>query len=181
MSFTTPTITHEFLNADGTYASGAVEFSLLARITNGATSIVPSSLTANLGATGTFSQAITSTLDPGTTPSGVQWRIDMRILGASQESWVTPVPPIQTESNGSIVAGALNILQLSELAAANFMFGQSVVCTGNVPAGATVVAINSTANQLTLSAAGTAGAALSVTLGTTIDLGALLPSASQIN
>jgi hypothetical protein len=179
--FTTPAIGHVFLNADGTYASGAVEFSLLARITNGATSIVPSSLTANLSTAGTFSQAVTSTLDPGTFPTNVQWRIDMRILGASAESWVTSIPPIQTETAGSIVAGSLTTLQLSSLMAATYMFGQSLACAGNIPSGATVTGVNTTANTLTMSTAGTAGTALSVVVGTSIDLGALLPQAQQIN
>lgn len=179
--FTAPAITHTFVNADSTNASGAVEFSLLARITNGATSVVPSSLTANLSTAGTFSQVITSTLDPGTFPTNAQWRIDMRILGAQEESWVTAIPPIQTEMAGSIIAGSLTTLQLSSLTAATYMFGQSLACAGNIPAGATVVGVNTTANTVTMSTAGTAGTALSVVVGTSIDLGALLPQAQQIN
>lgn len=150
-------------------------------MTNGTMSLMPASVTANLDGFGNLSQAVTSNLDPATVPTGNQWRCDLRILGASVESFVFPVPPIQIETNGSIEAGALNVVQLSSLTAEAFMVGQSIVSSPHIPSNTTVLSVNTTANTVTMSANGTTGTDLSITLGTTIDLGSLLPAASQVN
>jgi hypothetical protein len=64
-------------------------------MTNGGTSIVPMEVTANLDSTGHLSQALTSNLDPGTTPQNTTWNMTMRILGSQQEelSFQIPVGP----------------------------------------------------------------------------------------
>ena len=95
MSFTQTTVTHSVLNADQTPASGSIEFTLSKRVTNGSTTIVPASITANLNSSGQLSQALTSNVDAATVPVDSQWRVDFRILGAQQETfWVViPVGP----------------------------------------------------------------------------------------
>lgn len=99
MAFTTQTITHKFENADGTAASGSIEFTLSGRMTNGTTTIIPASITANLDSNGNLSQALTSNSDAGTVPTDQQWRVDIRLLGASEEQfWITvPVGPGTTD------------------------------------------------------------------------------------
>lgn len=94
MSFTTATITHTFINADGTAASGSVKFTLTGLMTNGTTTIVPSSLTANLNGSGVLSQTLTSNVDPGTVPSdpATQWRVDLDLMGAEQQTYTITVP-----------------------------------------------------------------------------------------
>lgn len=180
MAFTAPVITHSFENADGTSGSGNVKFSLLGRMTNSGKTIVPASITSNLDGSGNISQAVTSNLDPLTTPQTTEWRADLNILGASEESFTISVPPIQTETNGSIISGALNIVQLSSLTANAYMVGQSITGTG-IPSSTTILAVNTTTNQVTISANASIGTSLTLVLGVTIDLGALLPEQSQVN
>jgi hypothetical protein len=92
VSFTQSTITHTFTNADGTPASGSIEFTLTKMMTNGVNSIVPASITANLDASGDLSQALTSNGDTGTSPTDAQWRVDIRILGAQNVTEFIVVP-----------------------------------------------------------------------------------------
>ncbi|GAC1530928.1 MAG: hypothetical protein NVS3B1_23660 [Marmoricola sp.] len=92
MPFSSSQITHSFLNSDLTPASGTVEFSLTKRITNGTQTLVPSSLNASLNASGNLSQSLTSNVDPATSPVDSQWRVDLRILGASVETFYITVP-----------------------------------------------------------------------------------------
>lgn len=92
MSFTITTVTHTFVNADQTPASGALVFSLSKRITNGPTTVVPASVTANLDASGNLSQALTSNADAGTIPQDSEWRVDFRILGSPVETFFITVP-----------------------------------------------------------------------------------------
>lgn len=96
MAFTTQTITHTFENADGTAASGSLTFTLLGRMTNGSTTLIPAELTANLDGSGHLSQVLTSNQDAGTLPQDVQWRVDFRITAAGSpvtESFFITVPP----------------------------------------------------------------------------------------
>ncbi len=103
MSFSARTITHSFVNADGTPASGSVEFTLSERMTNGSTTMVPASITTNLDNSGNLSQSITCTDDEDTTPSDAKWRVDFRILGADPETFVIVVP----SGEGSVDLGSL--------------------------------------------------------------------------
>lgn len=182
MAFTQPTISHTFQNADGTAASGSIEFTLGGRMQNGTISLVPSSITSNLNGSGALSQALYSNLDPSTLPAypnNVQWRVDIRILGADTETYFISVPPIQTETSGS-TTNLSEIVQLSSLTAQVWMVGQSISGTG-IPSGATITSVNTTANQVTISANATAtGSGLTLTLGSTIDLGQLLPNTAQV-
>lgn len=96
MSFTTRTITHTFENADGTPASGSITFTLLGRMTNGSTTIVPAEITASLDGSGNLSQSLTSNQDSGTLPQDVQWRVDFRITATGSpvtETFTIVVPP----------------------------------------------------------------------------------------
>jgi hypothetical protein len=95
VSFSAATVTHSFENADATAASGSVQFTLTGAMTNGTTTIVPASVTANLNNSGVLSQSLTSNVDTGTVPaapSNTQWRVDLRILGAQEESFFIVVP-----------------------------------------------------------------------------------------
>ena len=103
MAFTQRTLTHTFVNADGTAASGDITFSLTQRMTNTGTTMVPANLTANLDASGNLSQALTCNNDAATVPTGSQWRVDLRILGDSEESYFISVPT----GSGSLDLGSL--------------------------------------------------------------------------
>lgn len=103
MSFTTATIGHNFTNADQTPASGQIKFTLTKMVTNGTTSLVPASITASLNASGVLSQVLTSNADPATTPTDSQWRVDIDILGAPNQSYFIVVPT----GGGSIDLGTL--------------------------------------------------------------------------
>jgi hypothetical protein len=96
MAFTQTTVTHTFENADGTPASGSLTFTLLARMTNGSTTIVPAEIPANLDGSGHLSQSLTSNQDPTTLPQNVQWRVDFRITAVGSpvtEAFYITVPP----------------------------------------------------------------------------------------
>ena len=92
MAFGSCTVTHSFLNADKSPASGNIEFTLTQRITNGTTTLVPASITANLGSSGQLSQVLTPNNDTATIPQTSQWRVDFRVLGASEETFYITVP-----------------------------------------------------------------------------------------
>lgn len=179
MPFSAPVITHSIENADGTAASGVVAFTLTQQMTNGTKTIVPAPISASLNGSGNISQALTSNFDFGTVPTGAQWRVDFRILGADQSSFFIVVPPVIIETNGSTTINSTTV-QLSSLTAASYMVGQSITGTG-IPALTTITAVNVTLNQVTTSANATGtGTALTLTLGATIDLGALLPGNQQV-
>lgn len=182
MAFTAPTITHTFTSADGSAGAGTVEFTLLGPMTNGSSTISPTQISANLSSAGVLSQVITSNLDPATfpaAPGATQWRVDLRLLDQSQTlSYMITVPPIQTETNGSILSGDLDQVILSSLTAKSFMVGQSIAGSG-IPSNTTILSIDTTTNSVTISANASAGTGLTLTLGSTIDLGALLPTADQ--
>lgn len=103
MAFSTATITHSFINADTTPASGSVRATLTKMMQNGTTSIVPASITANLNASGVLSLVLTSNADAGTTPTDAQWRLDLDILGAENQEYFIVVPT----GGGSIDLGTL--------------------------------------------------------------------------
>lgn len=181
MSFSSPVITHSF-SYGGAVAAGEVQFTLLGQMTNGIVTVMaPSQMTATLDDEGNLSQAVASNLDPGTSPAApgnAVWRVDIRVINAQALSYIVMVPPTQTETNGSIIAGALNVVQLSSLTAASYMVGQSIT-GGSIPSSTTITAVNTTNNTVTISANASAGTALSLILGATIDLGQLLPTGNQ--
>jgi hypothetical protein len=94
VSFSEALIVHKFRNADGTPASGAVQFTLEKRITQAATgeTIVPSAITSNLNDSGELSQKLLSTEDAGTIPTDSRWRVDLRLLGDQEDTWFIKVP-----------------------------------------------------------------------------------------
>lgn len=179
MAFSAPVVTHTIENADGTTASGVVKFTLTHQMTNGSKTIVPAPISAALDNSGNLSQALISNQDLGTVPTGVQWRVDFRILGADPSTYFIVVPPIVVETNGSVTLNSKTV-QLSSLLAIPEMVGQSITGT-DIPALTTITAVNVTLNQATISALATGtGTALTLTIGTTIDLGALLPTDQQV-
>lgn len=103
MAFSTATITHTFENADGTAGSGSLTFTLTKRMTNGTTTLIPSSITANLNASGQLSQSLTANNDAGTVPQDAQWRVDFRLLGAETETFYIVVPT----GGGTVDLGSL--------------------------------------------------------------------------
>ena len=92
MAFTQATIIHQFTNADGTAASGALNFALTKRMSQVGTTIVPAEITANLNGTGGLSVLLYSNLDAATVPQDAEWLMTMRILGASEEQFAITVP-----------------------------------------------------------------------------------------
>ena len=103
MAFTSASVTHQFLNADGTPASGVVEATLTKRIANSGISYVPNSITTTLSSTGTIVMVLTSNVDSATVPQDSQWRVDFRIQGPTIESDFIVVPT----GGGSYDLGAL--------------------------------------------------------------------------
>ena len=103
MSFTAASVTHTFENADGTPASGQVEFSLTKRIANSGTSIAPNSVVYTLSSAGTLTAVLTSNVDSATVPTDSQWRVDIRILGTELETDFITVP----SGGGSVDLGSL--------------------------------------------------------------------------
>lgn len=94
MSFSYSTVEHTFLNADGTPASGTLEFTLEQTLTNGnVTMCAGTHVTAQLDASGNLSQSLVSTQDPDTYSQGLaQWRSDERINGAPIRTTYLQVP-----------------------------------------------------------------------------------------
>ena len=103
MSFTSASVTHQFFNADGTYASGAVTFTLTKRIANGGVSYAPNAVTYNLSTTGTLTAVLVSNSDASTVPTDSQWRVDIRVMGTELETDYIVVPA----GGGSIDLGTL--------------------------------------------------------------------------
>lgn len=88
------TVTHTFINPDGSNASGTVRFSLSGRMTNGTETIMPSEpVTATLS-NGALSVSLPSNLDPGTvsTDTYPHWDVTINITGARTEEYAIQVP-----------------------------------------------------------------------------------------
>lgn len=83
MAFTQRTITHNFTNADGTPASGAVTFELTKRMSQPGQTIVPGEVSSALDASGNLSQSVAPTNDSGTMPQDALWNVTIRIQGMS--------------------------------------------------------------------------------------------------
>lgn len=96
MSVTVQTVTHTFTNADGTPASGEITFRLTKRMTNGPTTYVPATITANLNSSGQLSQTLLANNDTGTFPQDAQWACTFRILGSDIEEFMITVPATGT-------------------------------------------------------------------------------------
>lgn len=95
MSLTVQTITHTFLNADTTPASGTVSFRLSKRMTNGNTTVIPTTVVATLNASGQLSQALYANTDATTFPGDAQWIVTIRLLGpdgSHPEEYAITVP-----------------------------------------------------------------------------------------
>lgn len=103
MGFTMRTVTHTFTNADGTPASGSVTFSLTKRMTNGSTTYVPATITANPDSGGNISVSLIANNDSGTFPADSQWMVTFRILGSDLEEFPITVP----SGSGTIDLGTL--------------------------------------------------------------------------
>lgn len=94
MAFTAITVTHQFLNPDGSYASGTVVFSLEKRMTNGTTSVVPGvTVTATLDGTGHLSASLYANTDTTTIPQDSQWRVDIRVNNEDDGPYFITIPP----------------------------------------------------------------------------------------
>ncbi len=192
MAFTTPTITHTFEGPPGTPATGTVEWSLLEWMTNGAVSLMPPMLSIYaLDATGTMTvDNLPSNLDPGTQPAppwNSLYRLDIQITNAQAQSFVVIIPPIQTETNATLTLNSKTIT-LGSLTAEWWMVGQSITGTG-IPTGTIITGANNlvgsfpqqqAVNTITISNAATqSGTGMTLTLGASIDLAALLPTIAQ--
>lgn len=84
MSFTTITVTHQFLNLDGSTASGVVAFRLTKRITNGtATYATEIPVHATLNPSGQLSQSLPANNDPATSPGDSAYMVTFLLNGTS--------------------------------------------------------------------------------------------------
>lgn len=95
MAFSLTTVTHTFLNPDGTAASGTVRFSLSGRMTNGIDSIEPSEpITVTLNATGQMTVSLASNLDASTVSSDTwpHYDVTISLVGARSEEYSIQVP-----------------------------------------------------------------------------------------
>ena len=93
MAFTSITVTHTFLNADGTGAAGNVVWTLQNRMTNSTTSIMPAQpLTSTLNSSGALSQVLPANNDPATTPVGTMWQVTIAVNGCNPEQYAVIVP-----------------------------------------------------------------------------------------
>jgi hypothetical protein len=92
MSLTTTTVTHTFTNPDGSPCVGEVEFTLTKGITNGSSTIVPVSISADLDDSGDLSQNLISNLDTSTNPIDSYTRVDIRLAGLQTQTYFIQVP-----------------------------------------------------------------------------------------
>lgn len=92
MSFSYSVVSHVFSNANNTPASGSIEFSLLTRMSQPGTTIMPGSITCTLDGTGAFSQSLASNLDAATVPQDGQWRVNINVMGAEAETFFIVIP-----------------------------------------------------------------------------------------
>lgn len=104
MSITSRTITHTFTNADGSPASGSVDFKLTKRMTNGTQTYGPGTITAQLNNSGVLTQSLLANNDIATFPADSQWLVILRILGWDIEEFAITVP---ATGSGSIDLGSL--------------------------------------------------------------------------
>ena len=104
MAVTSRTITHKFTNADGTPGSGSVTFRLTKRITNGAQTYGPGTITATLDNSGNLSQSLLANDDTGTFPVDSQWLATFRVLGWDVEEFAITVP---SAGSGAVDLGTL--------------------------------------------------------------------------
>ena len=94
-AFSSTTVTHTFLNADSSTATGKVTFTLDDEMTNGVMSVMPTRFEVTLDGSGDISQALVSNVDTNTTPPppwNTRWRVDFHITGASQRTYWIVVP-----------------------------------------------------------------------------------------
>lgn len=94
MAFTSVTVTHQFLNPDGSNATGTVRFSLSGRMTNGTQSIMPAEPITAILSSGSLSQALPATDDTGTVSSDseIHYDVTINIDGARTEEYAIVVP-----------------------------------------------------------------------------------------
>lgn len=106
MAFTSITLTHQFLNPDGTPASGMVAFRLTERVTNGGVTYAPQvPVHATLDSNGHLSQALPANNDPATAPAGSAYVVTLMLNGRSGEETEVVVP--YNASGGTVDLGTL--------------------------------------------------------------------------
>jgi hypothetical protein len=86
------TITHTFLNADGSVAAGTVTFKLTDRISNGVDDVEPTVITAALNGSGAISVQLYSNQDAGTVPPDTYWQAFIRVSSLPPENFRITVP-----------------------------------------------------------------------------------------
>lgn len=105
-AFTQTTVTHTFLNADDSVATGKLTFTLDDQMTNGTSTVMPTRFEVTLDGSGDITQLLYSNVDANTFPPppwNTRWRVDFHITGASQRTYWITVP-----SNG----GTLDLFDL---------------------------------------------------------------------
>jgi hypothetical protein len=107
MAVTPVTVTHTFLNPDGTPASGIVAFRLSGRMTNGTTSYASTvPIHATLDANGQLSQSVPANNDPATVPTGTNYTVTLFVNGESGDTYADVVVPYDA-AGGTVDLGSL--------------------------------------------------------------------------
>lgn len=105
MSFTVRTVVATFNDADGSPSQGEVTFDLTDEMMNDGTIAVPGQeIAAALDDTGSISVSLTANDDTDTVPTGVQWRVTLRISNADPMTYSVTVP---SAGSGSVMLESL--------------------------------------------------------------------------
>lgn len=93
-NLTTREIVGQYLGLSGVYMSGVVEFTIEPILTDGDAGVViiPTSLIAELDATGSFSIFVLTTDDPDVNPTGFRYKVVEKLVGANGRTFYLDVP-----------------------------------------------------------------------------------------
>jgi hypothetical protein len=108
MAATIITVTHKFLNPDGTPVSGMIGFRLSQRITNGGVTYaeqVP--VHSSLSATGELSQALPANNDPATTPVNSTYIVTFYLNGGQLSGDEVSITVPYNAAGGTVTLGSL--------------------------------------------------------------------------
>ncbi len=92
MAFTQVTVSHTFINGDGSAASGSLTFTYPFELNNGVQTVSEDPIDVTLSSNGTFSQVLLATDDVGTTPAGALCRVDIRLTGQEPKTYFVSIP-----------------------------------------------------------------------------------------
>jgi hypothetical protein len=102
MAATQITVTHTFLNPDGSAASGVIAFKLSARITNASASYAPQvPVHSTLNSMGQLSQVLPANNDPATTPANSFYTVTFFLNSAELSGGVVDLGSLLPQQQGA--------------------------------------------------------------------------------